>query len=93
MQPVLRSFRTHLTNMCLLQIAGSLNEQLVTGNLSESLGTTIVTEYVRAADMKIEKIKCWRINQTDAETEIEFTVPLETEPGKIAKYPFSCSIL
>ena len=47
--PVLRSFRTHLTNMCLLQIAGSLNEQLVTGNLSESLGTTIVTEYVRAA--------------------------------------------
>ena len=90
--PVLRSFRTHLTNMCLLQIAGSLNEQLVTGNLSESLGTTIVTEYVRAADMKIEKINCWRINQTDVETEIEFTVPLETEPGKNAKYPFSCSI-
>ncbi len=74
---VLRSFRTHLTNMCLLQIAGSLNEQLVTGNLSESLGTTIVTEYVRAADIKIEKINCWRINQTDVEAEIEFTVPLD----------------
>ena len=41
--PVLRGFKTHITRMCLLQITGYLNEQLMSGEMSEKLGTAICT--------------------------------------------------
>ena len=90
--PVLRGFKTHITRMCLLQITGYLNEQLMSGEMSEKLGTAITTEHIRAADVKIESIRCWRINQTDLETEIFMKVPMETSAGQVTQYPFYCRI-